>query len=145
MTLIYDETYPAAPPRRLAELEERLGARLPESYRKYLQAQDGGTLASYNNQGIEIIFGIGDVPEWASLWPALNSRGDVIPHGYVPVGTDAGGSLFLLAVTGHDRGSVWYHSHELEEDDSGHLTPVQNERLSNSWDEFLSSIEPVAG
>jgi hypothetical protein len=142
-SLTYRETYPTAPASRLTELEERLGARLPEPYRAYLAAQDGGALEGYNNHGIEIILGIGEVPKWSSLWYLLSQDGDVIPSGCIPVGTDAGGGLFLLAVTSQDRGSVWYQSSELEEDDAGVTTPVVLERLADSWDEFLSSIEPV--
>ncbi|MFG1906834.1 SMI1/KNR4 family protein [Kribbella sp. NPDC048928] len=103
----YRETYPAAPASRLVELENRLGARLPEPYRAYLAGQDG----------------------------------DVIPSGWIPVGTDAGGGLFMLAVAAEDPGSVWYQSSELEEDDAGVSYPVVRERLAGSWTEFLSSIE----
>nr|WP_238350729.1 SMI1/KNR4 family protein [Kribbella shirazensis] len=141
--MTYRETYPAVPASRLMELEERLGARLPESYRAYLAAQDGGALEGYNNHGIEIILGIGEVPKWSSLWYLLGQDGDVIPAGCIPVGTDAGGGLFLLAVTAQDRGSVWYQSSELEEDDEGVSHPVVLERLADSWDEFLASIEPL--
>lgn len=142
MKLIYDKIYPAASMEKLADLEKRLGVTLPESYRAYLGVQDGGTLGGYNNHGIEIILGIGDVPKWSSLWYLLDIEGDVIPKGYIPVGTDAGGSLFLLAVAGQDRGSVWYQSSELEEDDSGVVSPVTFERLADSWDAFLTSIKP---
>ncbi|WP_350279727.1 SMI1/KNR4 family protein [Kribbella sp. HUAS MG21] len=142
-SLIYQETYPPASPSRLSELEEQLGERLPESYREYLAVQDGGALEGYNNHGIEIVTGIGEVPKWSSLWYLLSQDGDVIPTGWIPVGTDAGGGLFLLAVTGEDRGSVWYQSSELEEDDEGVTSPVVRERLADSWDEFLASIEPL--
>ncbi|TCC18687.1 SMI1/KNR4 family protein [Kribbella speibonae] len=139
----YREPYPAVPESRLTELEEQLGARLPEPYRVYLAAQDGGALEGYNNHGIEIILGIGEVPKWSSLWYLLGQERDVIPGGWIPVGTDAGGGLFLLVVTAQDRGSVWYQSSELEEDDDGVSHPVVRERLADSWDEFLASIEPV--
>lgn len=139
----YRDTYPAAPASKLTELEERLGARLPEPYRAYLATQDGGALEGYNNHGLEIILGIGEVPRWSSLWYLLSQEGDVIPAGCIPVGSDAGGGLFLLAVTAEDRGSVWYQSSELEEDDAGVTHPVVLERLADSWDEFLASIEPL--
>lgn len=139
-SLVYDETYPAAASSRVADLETRLGTTLPKEYRTYLATQDGGTLAGYNNQGLEVIFGVGEVPEWASLWHVLEGWQDVLPAGFIPVGSDAGGSFFLLAISGHDKGSVWYWSSELEEDDSGEAVSVQHERLSDSWDEFLSSV-----
>jgi hypothetical protein len=139
----YRETYPAAAASRLIELEDHLGARLPEPYRAYLAGQDGGALEGYNNHGIEIILGIGEVPQWSSLWYLLGQDGDVIPSGWIPVGTDAGGGLFMLAVAAEDPGSVWYQSSELEEDDAGVSYPVVRERLADSWTEFLSSIEPL--
>ncbi|NBE56746.1 SMI1/KNR4 family protein [Streptomyces boluensis] len=138
-----EEIFPAAPPSRLTELEQRLGAKLPDAYRAYLGTQDGGALAGYNNVGIEVIFGVGEVPRWASLWRSLDSSGDVIPEGCIPVGADGGGGLFLLAVTGEDRGAVWYQSSELEEDDSGVVFPVVRDRLAGTWGEFLSSIGPL--
>ncbi|MEU8223709.1 SMI1/KNR4 family protein [Kribbella sp. NPDC048915] len=142
-TPTYARTYPPAAPSRLTELESKLGARLPEPYRAYLSTQDGGALEGYNNHGLEIVTGIGDVPRWSSLWYLLSVDGDVIPAGWIPVGTDAGGGLFLLVVTGEDSGSVWYQSSELEEDDEGVTTPVVRERLADSWDQFLASIEPL--
>lgn len=142
-SLTYEETFPAAPASKLAELEERLGATLPEPYRAYLATQDGGALEGYNNHGIEIILGIGEVPQWSSLWYLLSQESDILPAGFIPVGSDAGGGLFLLAVAGSDRGSVWHQSSETEEDDSGTITPVSRERLADSWDSFLSSIEPL--
>ncbi|MFI5625001.1 SMI1/KNR4 family protein [Nocardioides sp. NPDC051685] len=142
-SLTYEETFPAAPASKLQELEERLGARLPQPYRDYLATQDGGALEGYNNHGIEIICGVGDVPKWSSLWHLLNTQSDVIPDGFIPVGSDAGGGLFLLAVAGADHGSVWHQSSETEVDAAGNVTPVSRERLADSWDEFLSSIEPL--
>lgn len=142
-SLTYEETFPAAPASKLGELEERLGVRLPEPYRAYLTTQDGGALAGYNNHGLEIVLGIGEVPKWSSLWYLLGQESDVLPAGFIPVGSDAGGGLFLLAVAGPDRGSVWHQSSEMEEDDNGAVTPVSLERLADSWDAFLSSIEPL--
>lgn len=142
-SLTYEETFPAAPASKVEELEERLGARLPEPYRAYLATQDGGALEGYNNHGIEIILGIGEVPQWSSLWYLLGQEAEFLPPGYIPVGSDAGGGLFLLDVTGPDRGSVWHQSSEMEEDDEGAVTPVSRERLADSWDAFLASIEPV--
>lgn len=77
--MTYRKTYPAAPKSRLVQLEERLGGGLPESYRTYLATQDGGALEGYNNHDIEIIPGIGEVPQWSSLWYLLDQDGDVIP------------------------------------------------------------------
>lgn len=141
--LRYERTFPAAPSNKLVELEEMLGAGLPEDYRRYLVRQDGGALAGYNNHGIEIICGVGDVPKWSSLWHLLSTQSDVIPVGFVPVGSDAGGGLFLLAAAGADHGSVWHQSSETEVDAAGTVTPVSREHLADSWDEFLSSIEPL--
>lgn len=101
------------------QLEERLGGGLPESYRTYLATQDGGALEGYNNHGIEIILGIGEAPPWSSLWYLLGQDADVIPSGCIHVGT--------------------------EEGDEGVSHPVVRERLADSWHEFLSSIEPLAG
>jgi hypothetical protein len=142
-SLTYEETFPPAPASRLEELEQRLGARLPEPYRAYLGRQDGGALEGYNNHGIEIILGIGEVPRWSSLWYLLDKESDVLPEGFIPVGSDAGGGLFLLAVAGADRGSVWHQSSETDVDATGAISPVSRERLADSWDEFLSSIEPL--
>jgi cell wall assembly regulator SMI1 len=85
-SLTYEETFPPAPASRLEELEQRLGARLPEPYRAYLGRQDGGALEGYNNHGIEIILGIGEVPRWSSLWYLLDKESDVLPEGFIPVG-----------------------------------------------------------
>lgn len=142
-SLTCEETFPAAPASRLEELERRLGARLPEPYRAYLGSQDGGALEGYNNHGIEVILGIGEVPTWSSLWHLLDKESDLLPTGFIPVGSDAGGGLFLLAVAGLDRGSVWHQSSETDVDAAGVIGPVSRQLLADPWDDFLSSIEPL--
>ncbi len=142
-TVEYDERYSAAPPEKVAELEARVGGPLPASYREYLAQQDGGTLSSYNNEGVETIFGIGDVPEWASLWKELDAWGDVLPSGFLPVAGDAGGNLFCLSLRDDDAGSVWFWNHELEVAEDGSAVSIEVTRSADTWSTFLDSLKPV--
>jgi len=143
VTVEYDEQYQAAAPEKLDELERRVGRQLPASYREYLSVQDGGTLSPYNNEGVETIFGIGDVPEWASLWKELDAWDDVLPSGFLPVAGDAGGNIFCLSLRGDDAGSVWFWNHELEVAEDRSAASIEVTRRADTWTAFLDSLQPV--
>jgi len=142
MAVAYRHREPPASPEQIVRLEERLGRALPADYRDYLLAQDGGRLAS-NDRAVDTIFGLGDVPDWASMWDKLDVLKDRMPSWLVPVADDAYGNLYAVSLRPSDFGSVWFWDHE-EEADEGQ--PPSEENISfkaGSWTAFLERLQQV--
>jgi cell wall assembly regulator SMI1 len=140
MAVGYVRREPPASPELVARLEEQVGRALPDDYRSYLLEQDGGRLAD-NNQALINIFGLGQVPDWTSMWAKLETFHGRIPAWLLPVAQDAYGNLFAISLRPSDFGSVWFWDHE-EEADEGE--PPSEENISfkaGNWVGFLEGLE----
>jgi hypothetical protein len=102
---------------------------LPPAYRAYLAEHDGGRLDD-NDDAVKMVFGVGDVPEWASIWEALDTYSGRVPDWLLPVADDEYGNLFCISLRDTDRGSVWFWDHEQEAGDG-------------SWPSVLASLRPI--
>jgi cell wall assembly regulator SMI1 len=143
MAVGYQRQEPPASPELVARLEERIGQALPPEYRNYLLAQDGGRLDN-NNLSVNTIFGLGDVPDWASLWGVLDTYRDRVPGWLLPVADDDGGNLYAVSLRAEDFGSVWFWDHEGEpeyEDDPA--TEDNIELVVSGWVRFLEGLQPT--
>ena len=115
----------------IAELERKIGAVLPEDYRRFLDQYDGGFpepprfritwkgqpwARRFPYDDVSIFFG----PSRASPsnlvieWERFKDR---VPRDTLPIGMDPGGSLILLGISGPRRGEVlfWASDYEVEE------------------------------
>lgn len=142
MTVGYLEQEPPAPAELVDDLERRAGRPLPPAYREYLSRQDGGRLAD-NDQAVTEVFGVGDVPEFASMWKKLATYADRVPEWLLPVASDEYGNLFALSLRDGDRGSVWFWDHEEEADEGEPPTEDNIELRAPDWPTFLASLEPL--
>ncbi|MEU8184886.1 SMI1/KNR4 family protein [Micromonospora sp. NPDC049044] len=127
----------------VARLEGRLGHPLPNTYRAYLRQHDGGRLAN-NDQAVNTIFSLGDVPDYASMWDRLDTYDGRVPTWLLPVARDEYGNLFTISLRDIDNGSVWFWNHEEEEMDDD-LPPTEDDitRVADSWPQFLDGLAPV--
>lgn len=141
MAVAYRQRQQPAPPDQVARLEQRVGA-LPAAYRDYLLQQDGGRLAD-NTEAAKTIFGVGDLPDWASMWEALDTYADRVPPWLVPVAEDEYGNLFAISLRDEDKGSVWFWDHEGEGDEDDLPTDDNIELRAKDWPGFLASLEPL--
>jgi cell wall assembly regulator SMI1 len=137
----YIRREPPAPADKVEALERRIGRRLPSDYRGYLLAQDGGRLAN-NHETLNTIYGVGDVPEWAEIWFALDTWDEAVP-GLLPVAYDSFSNQYCISLRDEDEGSVWFVHHEAEEDDNGTVAPIEVTRKAASWSGFLASLQPA--
>ncbi|BCJ70026.1 SMI1/KNR4 family protein [Polymorphospora rubra] len=141
MSAIYREQEPPAPSDRLDLLERRLGRPLPADYRRYLTESDGGWLAD-NTGAVKNIFGVGDVPDSASLWEVLDVYRHRVPAWLLPVADDEYGNLICLSLRDTDLGTVWFWDHEEE---AGDGAPAEDNIAvrAGSWEQFLETLRPV--
>ncbi|MDI1445706.1 SMI1/KNR4 family protein [Polyangium sp. 6x1] len=102
----------------LQELEEKLGVRLPEPYRRFLQEYNGGRPdpdildiagAPFMGADVKEFFGLGREYESEDLlwnneeWKRASLGDDVLA-----IARDSGGSLFGIVTEGEQRGRVYY-------------------------------------
>jgi len=109
----------------LSSLEGRLGARLPEDYRRFVARFGQGALrhgcwfairepCPWGQWGLVDQF-LGFSADSDGSLPAITFDlfADRIPAGMLPIAEDPGGNLVLLAVAAsRPRGSVWFWDHE---------------------------------
>jgi cell wall assembly regulator SMI1 len=118
------EAGPALTEGRLAEVEGRLGVRLPDSYREFLLAYNGGRpapshfLAYENNKPgwmrVHFFFGIDDpVRSCDILWNSAMFAGR-IPDRVIPIACDEGGNRFCLDLRQAVDGPILFWDHVLE-------------------------------
>lgn len=142
---------------QVARFEKQIDARLPEEYRCFLLAYNGGSPVS---EGIEV-FGhpspygyIASVdplyaldpsaPSYASLQAAVNSEYYILPPGHVPI-ADSGGNLVTIDLK-KKIGAIFYFDHELpdeedvDDEDVTHYTTKHAILLAGSFDELLTRM-----
>lgn len=136
-------------------VEQLIGARLPEDYREFLLRY--GSDHAYFNQTVAIshpahpdgFFGIdhflGAVPRENSYCYDLLARyaedRSILPDGVLTIADDGGGNFICLAVSGENRGRIYYWDHE--EAEQGIVPTYQFlQPLADSFDEFLGKFSP---
>jgi cell wall assembly regulator SMI1 len=139
----YKEAGPAAQRGDVERLEARIGRSLPEEYRTYLFAQDGGW-AKDNTLAVDEIFGLReDAPYSGNMWEKLAVFGGRVPEWLLPVAQDVHGNLFAISLRDADIGSVWFWDHE-EEADEGESPGEDNiNQVATSWSAFLRDAMPI--
>lgn len=139
----------------IATFEARFAWQLPEDYRRFLRAVNGGRLARSNRQFahgvVNMLLSLNateyEVDDLAAT--LLRARRKSPSLDLLPVGYDDGGAPILLVVAGERRGEVWM------ENTSDPRPPGSNPRvdwwqrrdmwkLAGSFDEFLRSLRPLA-
>jgi cell wall assembly regulator SMI1 len=84
VTVAYIDARATASPELIDRLEQQVGQRLPDDYRDHLLRQDGGSL-EFNSEGVQNIFGLGELPEYQSTWENLQVYHDRVPPWLLPV------------------------------------------------------------
>ncbi len=125
-------TAPAAPG-VIVEFERRIGASLPEDYRRFLEEHNGGVpdptafritwkgqpwARRFPYDDVDFLFGVTrDSPHnLLTQWECYKDR---VPEDTIPIGFDPGANVLLLGISGPRRGQVlfWVHDYEVEEGD----------------------------
>jgi hypothetical protein len=81
----------------LLQLEQSFGTRLPDAFREFLKASDGLSLG-----GGLLIYGSADLKERNDTWEVHEYA-----PGYVAIGDDGGGYVFLLRLKDGDDPAIY--------------------------------------
>ncbi|MEQ1695534.1 MAG: SMI1/KNR4 family protein [Hyphomicrobiaceae bacterium] len=132
-------------------LEARLGVALPESYRSFLAASNGGrperqAFAVPNHaEGffeIQEFFGVSRDVQTSNIdWNAKAYRG-VIPAALLPIACDSCGSLICLGLGEEAAGRIYFWDCEEDLGDGSWLPTYE---VAHSFDAFVAALTVYPG
>lgn len=118
------KTYGVATTTALDALEIRLGTSLPQQYRDFLLAQNGGLpdlpefeVPNWGESIVNVFYGVG-IGGVYDLAAVLNRLDDVIPIDHViPIGDDPGGNQICLGIKDEFFGKIYFWVHDVMDED----------------------------
>jgi hypothetical protein len=122
----------------LSGVEASLRVSIPEGYRRFLRATDGGKPVEYMvikpKLGVTKFLG---AREMADDRARLRGR---LPETLLPIADAAGGNRICISVAQGEVGAIYYWDHELE-----HLGAEKaSERIAASFDDFVSQLRALS-
>jgi hypothetical protein len=160
---LVDNSQPPAPGDRLARFEAEIGARLPDDYRSFLIACNGGSLGGslwyktappgrHADVGVHHVGGFREESHFSleSARACYQSPEEVrIPLDLVWIMDDPFGNAICLGVSGPHRGRVyfWDHEEELDPDEwDGSVEQAGNiVRVADSFASFVARLLRLGG
>jgi hypothetical protein len=134
---------------QITTLEDQLGVSLPSDYANFLREHNGGSpnpnvfpISGFDldNQGIAAYF-FGVKPgEFTDLVYSARVFNNRVPPELLPVAIAVFGDLICLAVSGPNRGKVYFWFHEWESDDDEPPTYDNVYFVANSFTELINSL-----
>ena len=147
---IHDPLQPSLREEDIRTFELQLGISLPDDYRRFLLAHNGGqpepgafpvfSFAVGDYAVLNRFLGIrqGEYEDLANYY--VNVFRGRIPGDLLPIASDPGGNLICLSVAGPDRGRVYFWFHE-EESDEGQSPGYSNIYfIADSFSALLDSL-----
>lgn len=150
-----DDTLPPAPQDQLDAFEAHVGHRLPDDYRRFLIACNGGYVGVRSfwfeglspdgrevGTGVHHIGGLRQESYYSLFWNRECYEGR-IPDALIWIMDDPSGNAICLGVSGEHRGRIYFWDHEDEPDDDwdGRVETAGNvELLANSFAEFVTGV-----
>jgi hypothetical protein len=150
------EKKPPAPPNELAAFEKEIGHPLPEDYRKFLIACNGGFVGGSlwfkgptpngdgADAGVHHIGGFREESYFSLRWTRECYVGR-IPDALLWIMDDPFGNAICLGVAKPYRGQVFFWDHENEPDENwdGSVESAGNlQLLANSFTDFVAGLQP---
>lgn len=155
-----EDTLPPAPNAALAAFESVIGCRLPEDYRQFLIACNGGYVGGSlwycgptpdgddADAGVHHVGGFRVESYFSLTWSRDCYQGSEvrIPLELLWIMDDPFGNAICIGLVGENRGRMFFWDHELEldpEDWDGSIGTAENiTLLANSFTEFVDGLRP---
>ncbi len=153
MAVKIENSYGQISPEQIQAFEARTGIDLPDAYRKFLLASNGGEptpdvfdVPDWHGQSTILagLYGIHDGPH-RNLEKVLKGSAGVLPPQFLAIAEDAGGNLVCLGIQGKHRGHIyfWDHEDELDEDGKSKLDMSNMYLLAKDLNSFLDKLMPL--
>ena len=132
----------------LNALEARIGSKLPDDYRAFLQEFNGGrpnprdfdALDGDEGSSVRFFFTLDETESHYCILRKLEVFSERIPGGTLPIGCDSFGNLVLIDVGARSNGTVYFWDHENENmDGDPHWDNVYPVALSFS--DFIRALK----
>lgn len=136
----------------IAAFEQRIGVPLPDDYRSFMLAHNGGKPSRkafvykdfsgpYTDSAVRYFFAFTSNQDKSIRGNyGIYVGGSRVPRDLVPIATDEGGNLVCIAVKGPNVGKIYFWDHE-EEAEEGQQASYDNLYLvADSFNEFLENL-----
>ncbi len=135
----------------LQAVEQELGVRLPEDYRKFMLEFNGGRPVpedSFDVQQCDQLSGVErfspiDESDANGVLATRKIMDGRLPPDTLAIADAPCGDLILLTINGHDVGSVFFWDHEDELISGGPPLYANAHRIADSFSEFFRSLRAV--
>lgn len=131
----------------LEVFESFVGYKLPKEYAEFLKGNVGETpnpsafeVPDEGDSSVQYFFPLLSKNKTETIAYKLKNYAGRVPEEMLPIGTDPGGNLILLAVTGPQRGKVFFWDHEQEADDEDQPYYDNIKLLADSFAAFQASL-----
>lgn len=139
----------------LSKVEKRLKIKLPEEYRRFLLAHNGGRLTpsvfkfkgqsgAYADSCVDWFLAVydGEYNNFETYFERYKVERVRLPVELVPIAHDPGGNLICISLADFDRGSIYFWDHEHEHESTGKSVSSHTNvhLIADSIDEFLGSL-----
>lgn len=147
MEIVDANKYGTLDPKRLQSFEASLKGSLPDDYREYLMANNGGEPVPgsfrFNHNASEVhgqFYGLHDGPAEYRLDSVLNVARGRIPSHLLPIAGDPFGNEVCIAIKGKVFGKVFFWDHELAGARALFEVRRATSEIASSFSDFLAGL-----
>lgn len=110
----FTDTGPELQAQDIEEVERILGAELPQDYKQFLLATNGGRPhpSSFKGQPIQELYNILREPDGFDLFSTYERVRQYLPEEVIPIGCTDLGDQICLVLKGKCRGKLFFYDHE---------------------------------
>jgi len=145
MTVI-NESEPPLTDKEIEIIHKRLGYKLPDEYRQFLQVSNGGVPSpdAVRHDGeyydyVSCFYAVRNNAYSNDLFVNIEEYKDLILSHYLPIGDSPGGNVYCISLKAEDFGAVYFWDHD-EANYEGEPWEFNMTLLSPSFNKFIESL-----
>jgi SMI1 / KNR4 family (SUKH-1) len=153
MPVTFEQSHPLASADALDALQQRLGVRFPEEYKRHLAQFNGGHPEPAGFRFVDetgrvdtsivgwfLAIYDGKYENFESTFRTLKVLRQRMPQELVPIASDQLGNQICMVFSGPDEGKIYLWDHDWEADDGEEPSYANCYPLANSLSEFFDKL-----